>query len=191
MWPGEQAVGKRLRVRDGSDEDRSIEITGVAADIKYRRLGEPPTPFLYLPHAQWDRGDLVLHVRARDAAADLIPALASRLRSVDAELPLAIGTLREEMEYSLTVPRIVGLVLGISGTIGLFLAAMGVFAVVSYATARRIPEIGVRIALGAGAGDVRRLVVSQGLRPTLWGLALASARRQATAVDPAIALRSE
>lgn len=171
LWPESAAIGRRLSVVAAGEQDRTVEIVGVVADIKYRRLSEPPMPFLYLPDAQWNRADMVLHVRPAAGAVDVSATLAEALRAIDPELPLSVRPLREEMAYSLAVPRIIALVVGVSGGVGLFLAAIGVLGMVSHATALRIPEIGIRVALGARAADVRRLVIRQGLRPTIWGLA--------------------
>ncbi len=186
LWGDGEAVGKLLRTVDRVGRERVVEVVGVARDIKYRSLGEGPTPFLYLPAAQWYRSDLMLHLRVdagggaeRRAAArgergtrveEIRRALRDLVRSLDPDLPAVVSSLDDEAAFSLVPLRLAGFVLGTSGVIGIVLASVGLFGVVSRAASRRAREIGIRMVVGADARDVRRRVIKGSLRLTALGL---------------------
>jgi predicted permease len=161
------ALGRTIRVADRSGRERLAQIVGVAADIKIGSLGEAARPFVYLPFGQWYRADMRLHVRL---SGDLVATVVDEIRAVEPDLAVDVSPMTREMAFSLIPLRVAAGVLGTSGTVGLFLAMLGVFGLVAYAVSRRMREIGIRIALGARWGAVTRLVVLQGLRPVLIGL---------------------
>ncbi|HEX6107187.1 MAG TPA: ABC transporter permease [Gemmatimonadales bacterium] len=167
FWPAGDALGRRIVVGDVRRE-----IVGVARDGKYTSLGEPPLPYYYLPWEQAYEPGMVLQVRtARDPQA-ILPALASLSRGLDPDVPVQLTTIGEHLGYALLPQRLGAIVLGAFGAIGLTLAALGLYGVMAYVVTQRTAEIGIRMALGATAGDVRRLIVRRGMGLTAVGLAL-------------------
>ncbi len=177
LWPGPNAladaIGKRFKW--GPDGDL-WQVVGVARNAKYVMIGEEPRPFFYAPLAQRHVSTVTLHVWADGAPGVLAPAVRGVLQQMDAHLPIYnVRTMEEHLNDSAfaMMPLRFGAVLaGVQGLLGLFLAAMGLYGVVSYVVSQRTREIGVRMALGARSFDILRLVVRDGLRLTLIGLAI-------------------
>jgi len=173
LWPGQDALGRRFKW--GPDGD-FWQVVGVARNAKYVMIGEEPRPFFYAPLAQRHASPVTLHLWADGAPAALAPAVRDVLRQLDANLPIyTVRTMEHHLNDSAfaMMPLRFGAVLaGVQGLLGLFLAAMGLYGVVSYVVSQRTREIGVRMALGARSFDILRLVVRDGLRLTLIGLAI-------------------
>ena len=165
FWPGQQAIGKRIRV-GGSDRT----VVGVVATAKYHSLGEPATPYMYMPLAQNWHGAMVIHIRTNSDPAAFAPRLRAEVAALDPDLPLAdLRTMNNFLGIALFPARIVGAVLGMFGLLGLVLAAVGVYGVMSYSVAQRTREIGIRMAIGAAHQQVVRLVMRQGLQLVMLG----------------------
>ena len=173
LWPDQDALGKRFKWGQNGD---FWQVVGVARNAKYVMIGEEPRPFFYAPLAQRHASPVTLHVWADGAPAALTPAVRGVLRQLDANLPIYnVRTMEEHLNDSAfaMMPLRFGAVLaGVQGLLGLFLAAMGLYGVVSYVVSQRTREIGVRMALGARSFDILRLVVRDGFRLTLIGLAI-------------------
>jgi putative ABC transport system permease protein len=169
LWPGERAIGKRIRPVVGNDRPWCTVI-GVVNDVRQGSLTELPRPFFYLPEFQfaWTRMFLVAHV-STDMDA-VLPAIQAAVSSLDRNVPVnevvSLDNLRIDSRY---VPRAVTLLIVIFAILAAALAAVGVYGLVAYSVARRTHEFGVRIALGAGSTDIVRLVVRQGLKLILAG----------------------
>lgn len=171
FFPGQNAVGKRLR--QGGPDFPFWEIIGVARDSKYFSLGEDAQPFVYFPLARDYKGDAALLLRTSGDAQSLLNAVRHEVRQLDANLPLYdVKTLREHLRLSLFPLRAGAWIAGSFALLALLLAGLGIYGVMSYATAQRTRELGIRIALGAQSSDVWRLVLRQGLILALLGLAL-------------------
>jgi predicted permease len=173
-WNG-QAVGQRVKF--GAKEP-DVEIVGVAADVKYRTLREEAGPSFYLPLAQGRKGAGVLHVRTYGDPRRLLDPLRRSLVALDAAVPVtAVRTLRAQADLNLNDERMAMLIALALGGAALLLAAVGLYGSMSYALGQRMRELGVRVALGATARDIRRLVLGQTLTlsfaGTLIGAALA------------------
>jgi macrolide transport system ATP-binding/permease protein len=164
FWPGQDPIGKRI-----GQPDAWREVVGVAKDGKYASLGEEPKPYFYLPLAQSYSTDLTLHVRTGNPAA-LQGDLRVLVHALDSDLPIRMVTMDEHLGLSVLPQRIGATLLGVFGALGLILASVGLYGVLAYSVALRRREIGVRIALGAAAADVRRLVVGQALRLVIAGV---------------------
>jgi predicted permease len=165
-WRGEDPIGKRIEVRS-----RWRTVIGIAETARYRRLDEPPEPFVFIPILQDYDSDVVLLVRSSVDRAALMPMVEQAVHELDPELPVFdVSTMDSQVRVSSTFQRIAGSFIGSFGLISLLLAAVGLYAVVAYTTRQRTHEIGIRMALGARPERLFTQVVSQGLRMTGIGL---------------------
>jgi predicted permease len=172
FWPGQSAVGKRLKLSFFPETPR--EVVGVVADVKLRGLAKTePVPALFAPHAQMPWGWMALLVRTAQDPASISSAVRAAIHAVDPNLPIVeVGTMEEHLGKTLSHPRFNMLLLAVFAVLALALSALGIYSVLSYAVRRRTREIGIRMALGANRRDVLRLIVVQGMRPALIGLAI-------------------
>jgi predicted permease len=165
LWGLADPIGKRFRF--GRDGDW-IEVVGVAPDGKYVMLTEEPRAHFYLPLTQRYRSPVTLIAWTQTAPLGLAQPLQELLRELDPDLPIFnLRTMESHLRdsaFGLMPMRLGALLAGVQGLIGLFLAAMGLYAVVSYAVTQRTHEIGVRMALGAERRNVVWLVVRDGMR---------------------------
>lgn len=173
LWPGEPPVGKRFHFSDIADRP-FIEVVGVVADSHYWSLRRQGEWFVYLPLEQqsltYERGAVSLLVRRTGAAAG--GELRAMVAEVAPELPVAAVATLEERVAALMMPERLGrAVLSSFAFVALLIAAGGIAAVVAHGVARRRREIGIRLALGAGAGSVVGLFVRRALVPAAWGMA--------------------
>jgi len=167
-WPEGRALGGKVKAGD-----RWLEVVGVAADAKYSSLNERPRAFMYLPVDQWYRPAMRLVVRTAGPPEAAIGAVRDAVRRVDPALPLFdVQTFAEHRAFSFFVFEMTATLLGAFGAIAALLAGLGLYGVVAQSVGQRTREIGVRMSLGATAGDVRRLVVGQGVRLAGAGVAL-------------------
>ena len=182
FWPGENPIGKLLKI--GSERGSmsypgeqdpfiaSSEVIGVARDIRsmdFRKLDES---YVYLPLSQAHRWTSTLLVRTGGDPARWLPAIGQEVRHVDANLPVIGAPLFTMISLNpfFVASRIGGLLASIIGALGLVMACMGVYGIVSYSVARRTHEIGIRMALGAQSVQVLKLILHEGFRPILAGL---------------------
>jgi predicted permease len=172
FWPGENPIGKRFRISFTPETVR--EVVGVVGDIKERGLNVlEPVTMLYVPMRQEEMNDVALVVRGGDGVTRLAPAIAGVLADLDPELAVRrIRTMDDLVAVTLSQHRFSMWLFAALAGLAFLLASVGIYSILSYTVRSRVREIGVRVALGAGPRDVLRLVVVEGMRPTLVGLAL-------------------
>jgi macrolide transport system ATP-binding/permease protein len=170
-WHGEDPVGKRLQVNG-----RWMQVVGVARNSMYTTFLETPKPFFYVPLRQNFSVRAVLHIRTSEAPETIAAALASEIHTLDGSLaPQEVITMREHVERSTSAQRIAVTLLSLFGGLALVLAVVGLYGVMSYTVSQRRRELGLRMALGASASDLLRLVMSHGLALTAGGVVLGAA----------------
>jgi hypothetical protein len=168
FWGGD-AVGKRMRPQGSPDAWR--EVIGVVADVKVGSLQEPPTPMIYFSAEQTAVGCCFIVARAEGDPGALLPGLREALAEVAPRLsPTRLSTLESHLGQALTAPRAAAAVMGVFSLIALILATLGVYAVVAFAVARRAPELGIRIALGAARARIIGMVIGESLIPVGLGI---------------------
>jgi predicted permease len=176
LWPGEDALGKRLASwRAGGRAGGKwpmLQVIGIAADARYRSPLETTTPLMYQPSAQGDDPWRALHIRASGDPSGLVESIQAEVHSLNRRLPVFnVRPLKEELDGALTPQLVAARFIGLFGLLALVLAVIGLFGVMSYSTAQRTREIGIRMALGADRKQVFEMVISQGLMLTIAGIA--------------------
>ena len=149
-----------------------MTIVGIVGDVHHEELSVDTDPEIYWSSAQRPMSSTTLVLRTAAAPGLLAGPLREELARIDAELPLyGVRTLQEIVDESVAQPRFNGLLLGLFASVALLLATIGVYGVISYSVTRRLRDIGVRLALGAGRGQVLGQVLRQGLRLMMAGIA--------------------
>jgi putative ABC transport system permease protein len=176
-WPYSSAVGAHLRLDDADHPQRDVEIVGVVGDVRHISLDGEPTTDVYVPYRQipdarmtWATNNMYLVVRTSTNPLSFASAVRRELRAIDSEVPAAYSRSMDQYIAASVAPRRFNvLVLGIFAVTALLLAATGIYGVISYTVTQQTHDIGVRIALGAGRGNIVWLIVSHALGLTLIG----------------------
>jgi putative ABC transport system permease protein len=171
---GDDPVGRRVRLDSWALRgEASAEIVGVAGDVEHRGLNTDAEPLLYFPFAQRPTWSATMVVKTEGEPLSYLPAVRAAVRAIDGDQPLDnVLTLEQRLAGSLAADRLRALLLGGFSVLALALAAIGLFAVLSYTTERRARELGIRMALGARERSMAFAVIAQGLQPTLGGMLL-------------------
>jgi predicted permease len=179
-WPGQDPIGRTLRPAGRRDEAGDIIVVGVSGDVKVHTLGEPPRPYMFVPAAQEPVSTLRIVARGSAPVAQLVSAMRAEVSTAYPDLFITDAhALNDHIATVFFLPRMAALLLSLVGALGLTLAVIGLYGLVSYNVARRTREMGIRMALGASPHGVIRLVMRSGLRlaaaGAVAGLALAAA----------------
>ena len=170
-WPGETAIGRRLRVFGPRPE--WVQVVGVAADIKFRLFTPSSTPFFYVPRSQYPSGRATLVVRTQGDSVTAAEPVRHAIIETDREVPI-LGMHTMEAYYDANarnLNRVIVRTIGIMGAMGLALALIGLYGLMSYAVSRRTREIGIRMAVGGRPSSMLGMILRQGSWPSLAGLA--------------------
>ncbi len=167
-WRGRNPIGERVQVKG-----RWMQVVGVAKDSKYQSIREVPQPFFYVPLRQNFSVRAALNIRTPLSPEIMAAALAREVRTLDANLaPYEVITLQEQVDRSTSPQQVAVTLVGILGSVALLLAAIGLYGVMSYAVSQSTRELGLRMALGADASNLLRLVMWRGLALTAGGAVL-------------------
>jgi predicted permease len=175
FWPNENAVGKRFTFKGPYAPAKTVEIVGVATNGKYVFIGEGPDPYFYVPLAQNFISMRALQVRTSGAPGRLLEPVQEAIRTLAPDLPIMqTNTMRETLSGAtgLWFYRVGAQMASIIGGIGLLLAVVGLYGLVSFNAAQRTREIGIRVALGGTPRDVLSLILWQGGRLVVLGLGI-------------------
>ena len=171
-FQGRNPIGERLMI-NMADPVVPTEIIGVVGDVRYASLEVPARPTVYWPHPQLPYNAMTVVIRAASDAAALAPAMQREIMSVDGDQPISqVRTMDQLVARSVSERRFTALLLSVFAVLALTLAAVGIYGVMSYVVSQRTSEIGLRLALGANAGDVVRMVVVNAAWLTMLGLAI-------------------
>jgi putative ABC transport system permease protein len=174
-FPDEDPVGKRIKpgISVADEEEPMREIVGVVNDVRNRNLSSELRVGYFVPATQIPFNQMTMLVRTNSDPRGLISAIRSEVQGMDPEVPVFnVKTMDEYIAATVAAPRFNTTLLGIFAAVALVLTIVGLYGVMSYSVARRTNEIGIRMALGAQTRDVLRLIVSQGFKLVLLGLAI-------------------
>jgi putative ABC transport system permease protein len=169
FWPNENPIGKHIVM----GRQPASEVVGVAIDVKNRGLALDPQVQLYFPFSQLPWGNMNVLVRTAADPHAMVSAVRAQVAAIDSDQPVtSIATVDEIMDTSRAQPRFILLLLGVFSAAALVLASIGIYGVLAYSVAQRRQEMGIRLALGAEKSDILRMVVSDGLKLTMAGIAI-------------------
>jgi predicted permease len=168
FWPGQRAIGKRIRVYDNW-----VTVVGVAKNCSHQRMNEAPEPLIYLSYFQFAGPQAIFHLRTRGDPELSAQAVEKAVHEINGKLPVFdVRSLEESTRTGNMFELIESTFSSVFAMLALILAASGIYGVMAYRTQLRTHEIGIRVALGASRTDVLRMVLLQGVRLTAIGLLL-------------------
>lgn len=176
LFPGQNPLGQRIRLGIGWEEEEYAEIVGIVGDVKYGTLEEPVGPDVHVPYAQNPYAQVFLVARTRREPGALVPEIRKAVLRLAPDVPVYDAKTLEERIADTTSKRRFGtLLLSLFAAVACLLAAIGLYGVMAYSISGRTREIGIRVALGATAERVSRMIVRDGLLLAVLGVALGAA----------------
>jgi len=171
FWPNQNPLGKSFSLKTATGPPKTLQVVGVAANGKYLFVAEDPTPFFYVPLVQNYTSARTLLVRSSVPPETLLASVPAEIHKLAPDLPVTQAkTLKQAIGDDLLEYRLGAGVAMAMGAIGLILAVIGIYGIVSFSAAQRTREIGIRMALGGSARDVMRLILRQGVGMVIVGL---------------------
>jgi len=172
LWGGEDPIGKTLTMAFARNERSNLTIIGVAKDAQVSRVGETETVYMYVPAGPKDQQRAQVLVRSMVDFGSVVPAVRAAIKRLGPNLVVNVNRLEDNLEFWRSIACLSTGLSGALGGLALLLASIGVYGVVSYSVSWRIREIGIRMVLGAVAGEVVAMVLHQAMQPVLVGAAI-------------------
>lgn len=178
MFGGQSAVGRSFLNQESDTKETAIQIVGVARDAKYRYISSPPSPFIYVTTAQYPEPQMEFYIRHAQGA-QVTKDIRTAMTQVESNVPIImLQSFDDAAAIGLLPQKLAAWIAGSVGSIGIFLAALGLYGLMAFLVAQRTREIAIRMALGASSGDMRSMVLRQagtlGAIGGVIGLALAA-----------------
>jgi putative ABC transport system permease protein len=161
MFPGQSAVGRSFMQRESSTQENEIQVVGVAKDAKYRYISSPPSPFIYVTTAQFPMPQMEFYIR-HAPGAQVAKDIRTAMAQVEPNVPIVqLQSFDDAAAIGLLPQKLAAWIAGTVGTIGIFLAALGLYGLMAFLVAQRTREIAIRMALGASSRKMRSMVLRQ------------------------------
>jgi predicted permease len=171
FFPGQNPIGRQVVFDAG--ESVTGEVVGVVADVRVSRLSQSPYQAFYRSYLQWPHATMRLAIRVDGEPTSVAPQVRQAVWNLDSDIPVTeLATMEQLIAGSMSDRRVIALSLTLFASVALFLAAIGLYSVLAYYVSRRVHEIGVRVALGAGAAQLVRLVLRRGITLVATGIAV-------------------
>ncbi len=172
-WPNQSPIGKRVRFGPPEDNEPWHTIVGVVSAVRHQRMQEETDPSVYLPHQKIPTGGMTLVARTSSNPHDFIRVLRREVAQLDPDLPVSeVATMEEVVSESIWQPRLYAMLFAVFAGGALLLALIGIYGVMAFLVQTRTHEIGIRMALGASARDVFKLIVGRGMKLTALGVVI-------------------
>jgi putative ABC transport system permease protein len=173
FWPNGDELSKQIKLGPADSAESWMTVVGVVEDVRQNWWNPANRPTMYQPFLQAPRRSMVFLMRTSSSPATYVAGVRDVVRQIDDQIALiGVGTLENEITDSIAIIRIMGVLMALFGCVALALSSLGVYGVLVESVARRIPEIGIRLALGADPKDVKKLILGQAVKLTGIGLAI-------------------
>jgi len=172
-WPNQSSIGKRVRFGPVEDNEPWHTIVGVVSTVRHQRMQEETDPSVYMPHQKMPTAGMTLVARTSSNPHELIGAVRREVAQIDPDLPVSqVATMEEVVAKSIWQPRLYAMLFAVFAGGALLLALIGIYGVMAFLVQTRTHEIGIRMALGASARDVFKLIVGRGMKLTVVGVVI-------------------